>query len=523
MKNCFDSKTYDKIYPSSSRPGLYFGLAKIHKIAARLNIFDDRQQPLSPADRIELTRDLPLRPVISNIGTATYELSRHLANLLKPLTKSEYSIESTQHFVEKLRGKSIPNGYRLVSFDVVSLFTKVPLDFTIELILNKIYRDRKIKTKISRDQMRKLLQICTKEMHFMFNGKIYRQVDGVAMGSPLGPVLANIFMSELESLLIPRLRNDVNLWFRYVDDTFAFVRDGKIDHVLGVINGFHPSIKFTHECESNGGISFLDVKITTLEDRTFATEVYRKDTDTNIYLHWQSFAPRAWKIGTLKGLIRRAFIVCSSLDAREREIAFLKRVFRGINGYPSRVVSDAIHEVQQKYEQNNSTLVVPDEVVAEESETKPTIVVPYKGKEGEKIVRQFRRALDRALPANVKPQIVYTGKKVGSYFRIKDRVPIEHQSNLIYAFKKDNSTLYNGETKVRYGDRTDEHRNKDKNSSVYKFLQENPMEVTEDNFEILETGFANKINRKIAEALYIKDFNPPLNERVRSFKLMLFN
>ena len=91
MKNCFDSKTYDKIYPSSSRPGLYFGLAKIHKIAARLNVLEDRQEPLSPAERIEVTRHLPLRPVISNIGTATYELSRHLANLLKPLTKSEYS------------------------------------------------------------------------------------------------------------------------------------------------------------------------------------------------------------------------------------------------------------------------------------------------------------------------------------------------------------------------------------------------------------------------------------------------
>ena len=104
MKNCFDSKTYDKIYPSSSRPGLYFGLAKIHKIAARLNLLEDRQEPLSPAERIEVTRHLPLRPVISNIGTATYELSRHLANLLKPLTKSEYSIESIQDFVEKLRG-----------------------------------------------------------------------------------------------------------------------------------------------------------------------------------------------------------------------------------------------------------------------------------------------------------------------------------------------------------------------------------------------------------------------------------
>ena len=94
---------------------------------------------------------------------------------------------------------------------------------------------------------------------------------------------------------------------------------------------------------------------------------------------------------------------------------------------------------------------------------------------------------------------------------------------MVYSFKKDNSTLYNGETKVRFGERTDQHQNTDKNSSVYKFLQENHMNVTDDNFEILETGFTNKINRKIAEALYIKDFNPPLNERVRSFKLMLFN
>ena len=152
-----------------------------------------------------------------------------------------------------------------------------------------------------------------------------------------------------------------------------------------------------------------------------------------------------------------------------------------------------------------------------------SIVIPYKGKEGERIVRQFRRALDRALPANVKPQIVYTGKKVGSYFRIKDKVPIEHQSNLVYAFKKENSTLYNGETSVRFGERTDQHQNTDKKSSVYKYLQEHPMNVSDDNFEILETGLTNKINRKIAEALYIKDFNPPLNERVRSFKLMLFN
>ena len=81
MKNKFTKKLYKKLYPSSSRPGLYFGLAKVHKLKDSRNV-----------------DELPLRPVISNIGTATYELSKYLAELLKPLTKSQYSVESTKDF-----------------------------------------------------------------------------------------------------------------------------------------------------------------------------------------------------------------------------------------------------------------------------------------------------------------------------------------------------------------------------------------------------------------------------------------
>ena len=120
----------------------------------------------------------------------------------------------------------------MVSFDVVSLFTKVPLDFTIELILKKIYEDRVITTKISRQQMKKLLLMCTKEMHFSYNGRMYQQVDGVAMGSPLGPVIANVFMAELEQTIVPNLIEDVKFWKRYVDDTFAFVKQDRIHAVL---------------------------------------------------------------------------------------------------------------------------------------------------------------------------------------------------------------------------------------------------------------------------------------------------
>ena len=530
MKRCFETKVYERIYPSSARPGLYYGLAKVHKIPNHINEED------SNINRLDAAHRLPLRPVISNIGTATYELSRYLAGILKPLTRSEYSVESSKDFVDMLKNKSLPPGFSLVSFDVVSLFTKVPLDFTIDLILKKIYDERQIVTKISRQQMKKLLLICTKEMHFSFNGKMYQQIDGVAMGSPLGPIIANIFMSELEQTLVPTLTDDVSLWTRYVDDTFAFVREGSVQKVLDCLNGFHPSIQFTHECEVDGKIAFLDVNVSTREDRGFDTEIHRKSTDTNIYIQWNAFAPKAWKIGTLKGLVRRAFTLCSTVDARNKEIAFLKKVFRGINGYPSRVVTSTIREVQQKFERQNTPPaddsindVQPESdqaenVTEEESVSKPFITLPYKGKEGESVVRQFRKALNRALPQSVKPQIVYTGTQVSSFFRVKDKVPLEHQSDLVYRFRLLEMTRYVGETNVRHGHRNHEHLHTDKNSSIYKFLRSNEDIVADDNnFEILETGLSNKITRKLAESLYIKEYNPDLNLRARSFKLLLFN
>ena len=90
---------------------------------------------------------------------------------------------------------------------------------TIEIILSKVYQEKKIKTSIPKNILRELLYLCIKEAHFMFNEKIYIQSDGVAMGSPLGPLLANIFMTSLEEEVIPKLMSYLCNWKRYVDDT----------------------------------------------------------------------------------------------------------------------------------------------------------------------------------------------------------------------------------------------------------------------------------------------------------------
>ncbi len=95
------------------------------------------------------------------------------------------------------------------------------LDFTIELILKAIYDCKEVVTDKTRNEMKELLLLCTKNAHFTFDGVVSLQADGVTMGSPLGPVLAGIFMVELEQTLLPTLTEDMFPWKRYVDDTIS--------------------------------------------------------------------------------------------------------------------------------------------------------------------------------------------------------------------------------------------------------------------------------------------------------------
>ena len=94
--------------------------------------------------------------------------------------------------------------------------------------------------------VKELLNLCTKSIHFTFDGNIYVQNDGVAMGSQLGPVLANIFKVELERSVIPTLMDKIKCWKIYVDDTLSYIKTDSIDYYLKILNGFHRNIQFTY-------------------------------------------------------------------------------------------------------------------------------------------------------------------------------------------------------------------------------------------------------------------------------------
>ena len=211
------------------------------------------------------------------------------------------------------------------------------------MILKKVYDEKLIITSIKREDMKSLLLLCTKSVPLTFNdNNMYIQIQGVAMGSPLGPLLANVLMSELESTVVPTLANDLDMWTRYVDDTFAFMKANQQTEVLRKLNSFHPSIQFTYEKEKNKSISFFDVFVERVSENKLNTSVYRKCTSNDIYINWYAHAPNTWKIATLRNLIKRAFSISSTESLADKEIKYLQNAFCTYNQYPQKVVDNII-------------------------------------------------------------------------------------------------------------------------------------------------------------------------------------
>ena len=107
--------------------------------------------------------------------------------------------------------------------------------------------------------MKELLLLCTKKVHFTFNGKIYIQVDGVTIGSPLGPVLADIFMIESEKAILPELTEFIKFWTKYVDDTISYIKLGTINDIITKLNSLNNNVQFTFEEEDKETLPFLGV------------------------------------------------------------------------------------------------------------------------------------------------------------------------------------------------------------------------------------------------------------------------
>ena len=191
---------------------------------------------------------------MSSCGSVTYGVAKELAKILKPLVGKSPTTSIVPDFVEQARQFRLEPGECLSSYDVSALFTSVPIDLALNIIKDLLDKDTTLKerTVMEVGDIILLLEFCLKNTYFSFQGQFYEQVEGAAMGSPVSPIVANLYMEYLEQ---KALSTTPRFWGRYVDDTFVIHKEANKQSFLQHINSVDPAIRFTVEDNKEDGPS----------------------------------------------------------------------------------------------------------------------------------------------------------------------------------------------------------------------------------------------------------------------------
>ncbi|XP_035661757.1 uncharacterized protein LOC118406009 [Branchiostoma floridae] len=216
-KKAIDRKTYLKIYPTGEQPPAFYGLPNIHK------------------------KEVPLRPIVSSVGSVTYELSRFLVDIIGPLVgKSEHHIKNSADFVNKIKDIRVEEDEIIISYDVCSLFTSIPPKRAVAVVRDFLESDTTLgeRTSLSSKQICDLLELCLGCTYFVYNGQYYQQLYGCAMGSPVSPIVVNLYMERFETEALSTFADTPPAnWFR--------LKKTNADKFFQHINQIDDNIKFT--------------------------------------------------------------------------------------------------------------------------------------------------------------------------------------------------------------------------------------------------------------------------------------
>lgn len=487
-KGNLDRRTYLALYPSDPLPPLFYGLPKVHK------------------------SHIPLRPIVSSIGSVTYDISKHIASLLSKLVgKSEYHVRDTNSFVRGLQDIRIEEGEVMVSFDVEALFTSVPVQVACEearLRLEKEFSDEestlRAKTTLDVPDIVQLLRLCLETAYFRVDGKFYRQKWGTAMGSPVSVVVANLFMESLEQSALQSFPHPIKYWRRYVDDTFVVVKSELVSELLNHLNSQHDRIRFTYEVEKEGSLPFLDVRVLRRQDGHLETQIYRKQTHTDKYLDFASHHSTQQKASVPRTLFTRSARCSTTEEARREEDRHVRQALRK-NGYPNNFIQRSRKQLRAK-ERLNAIRQTPGDqnrgdggVNGGDQAKRPTVCIPYI----QGVSEQITRLLKPHAKVSTKPGINLRDRLV----RAKDRLGTKSKGGLVYEYRCQCGMVYVGETGRTLRTREMDHKRAIRNgngdhSGISKHVLDTGHQIMWDEVRIV-CHERNWHKRKMKEGYFI--------------------
>ncbi|XP_033097623.1 uncharacterized protein LOC117101698 [Anneissia japonica] len=293
-----------------------------------------------PADRGNATVVMDVaqynEKILHLLNTPTYRRIKKAR-----LMPSKEWLQASYSDCNTIRNVYLESTDTLVSFDIKSLFTNVPVEEACLTAKHRLEEDHTLqeRTDLNPQQINDLLLQCLVCTNFKWLDQFFEQTEGTAMGSPLSLVIANIFLEEFEQLALLSVTKQPKLWLRYVDGTFIIGQHSKVylDGFIDHLNSQHKSIMFTMEEEHNRSLTFLDVLVTRPDAGTWSHAVYRKPTHTDRYLNKRLFHHPSTKKGVCNTLIKRAHCI-SDHNSIRREVQHVKAALK-LNGYHTRDIA----------------------------------------------------------------------------------------------------------------------------------------------------------------------------------------
>ena len=298
--NILHIKEQKYITDFKSKPSLFYGLPKVHKSKI---ISDNVQTQNTDIISILEPEDLTLRPIIAGQTCPTKFLSKFVDILLRPfLTHIKSYIRDDLDFLNKCKRNTNTNKI-LCTFDVVSLYTNIPIDLGMEAIRYWLSTyPEKLHPRFTKEFILEALKFVLIKNSFKFNNQYYLQIRGTAMGTIVAPTYANLVVGFLEiklyTIIEVKYGPDKRLefeeeWFRFLDDCEILLDQLNLmsaTELLQILNELNEFVKFTMECH-NFKISFLDILINQCDNNVWL-DIFFKSTDTRRCVPFNSCHPK---------------------------------------------------------------------------------------------------------------------------------------------------------------------------------------------------------------------------------------
>ena len=307
-----DDKQYLKLKPTKTLIPRMYGQIKIHK------------------------ENYPMREIVDGTGGVTKDIDKYISSIIRTyIGKSKHYVKNSSHFAEMIKDLRVENDEILVSYDVTALYPSVPQDEAIELVYEKMRNDKDLykKSTMSAENIIKLFKLCVQKTYFVFNKKIYIQINGLAIGASTSGFAAEIFMERLETRALNTFIDPPSIWKRYVDDTFCKLKKIRIVAFLAHLNAQHPRIKFTSEVQEDEMLAFLDIRANVEPDGSIRITIFRKKTHTDQYLDFRSNHHLKQKLGIVSTFKHRIDTLITTEQDKQEEERHVKNALQNC-GYP---------------------------------------------------------------------------------------------------------------------------------------------------------------------------------------------